>query len=99
MTLGFMARAVRAGLAKLGEPATLGGVACGRVAIARNVQVFAGDAGRADDNSMAQGDVASIDTQYMPKVGQTLVHPDGTFKLSRKLDDNGYLKLFIVVGA
>jgi hypothetical protein len=38
-------------------------------------------------------------TGYDPKVGQTLVHPDGTFKLDRLLDDNGIVRRFIVAAA
>lgn len=36
---------------------------------------------------------------YNPKVGQTLTHPDGAFKLDRLLEDNGIVRRFIVSAA
>jgi hypothetical protein len=36
---------------------------------------------------------------YNPRVGQTLVHPDGTFRLDRLFEDNGIVRRFISVPA
>lgn len=99
MALGFIARAVQAGLAKLGEASLLDGVNVGKVALERDVEVTRGDAGRSDDNYTAHADVVMIDGQYASRVGQTLVHPDGTFKLSALVEDSGYARSFIVVPA
>lgn len=98
MALGFLTRAVKAGLAKLGEASLLDGVDVGKVALERGVEVSVGDAGRADDNYIVDADVVMIFGQSAV-IGQTLVHPDGTFKLSRLVEDNGYSRSFIVVAA
>ena len=97
MTLGIIARAMQAGLSKLGEPSFLDGNDIGHVNIERDVDVFAGDPGRADDNSVAQHDVAVIPRTAGARTGQILVHPDGRFKLSRRLEDNGYTVTYILV--
>lgn len=99
MALGFVSRAVARGLAVLGEPSTLNGTPCGKVNIERDLDVNAGRLDNADDASIVRKDVATILSQYNPRVGQTLVHPDGTFKLDRRLDRNGYSERFIVVAA
>lgn len=97
MSLGVFARAAERGLAKLGEPSSLDGTPCGNVALERGVQVFAGLLDQANDNTVAQHDVATVLSTFNPKVGGVLVHPDGTFKLDRKLSDNGYSMRFVVV--
>lgn len=43
--------------------------------------------------------VPTTTSAYRPRVGQSLVHPDGTFRLDRLLDDNGVVRRFIVTGA
>jgi hypothetical protein len=77
----------------------LGGTDAGHVAIERNVFEFAGIGNTADDNSAVRHTIASIDVEHEPRVGQTLVHPDGTFVLDRKIEDNGVVARFIVVAA
>ena len=68
--------------------------------VARNTAVFAGVLDQANDNHVVRADVATIEVQYTPKVNQTLVHPtDGTLRLTRLLDDNGFSRRFIVVQA
>lgn len=99
MALGYQARAMLRGLAKLGEPSLLAGVTCGNVALERNVEVFAGIGSTADDNAIVRYTVASIAGSYLPRVSQTLTHPDGAFVLDRMLDDNGHVRRFIVVPA
>lgn len=94
----IFARATKRGLSILGEPSTLGGLACGNVAISRNVEVFVASAQTANDSQTVRRDVASIESSYDPKQGGILVHPsEGTFRLERKLDDNGHLRRFIVL--
>lgn len=97
MALGFIARAMQAGLAKLGEPSLLDGTNIGPVNLERGVEVFAGDPGRGEDNHVTQVDVVTLPRGTGARVGQTLAHPDGTFKLTRRLEDNGYSLMFIVV--
>ena len=93
-------RAVQRGLAILGEPSSLDGTPCGSVHIARNVDLYAGIMDNANDNHVVRADVASIEVQYAPRVGQTLVHPlHGTFRLSRLADDDGHKRRFIVVAS
>lgn len=90
-------RAIQKGLAVLGEPSLLGGQPCGNVAVQRGVQVFAGALDQANDNHVAQADVAIIEKQFAPKVGMTLVHPtEGTFLLSRLAGDDGLSRRFVV---
>lgn len=43
--------------------------------------------------------VPTTTLSYRPRVGESLVHPDGTFRLDRLLDDNGVVRRFIVTGA
>lgn len=85
------------GLDHLGEASLLDGAAAGKVGLERNVDLVPGITDRADDNFVAQADVASILSTYSPRVGQVLEHPDGTFKLTRKVEDNGVVTRFIVV--
>lgn len=99
MTLAIFARAAAAGLAKLGEACSLDGIDCGRVNIERAVDLFVGDPDNGNDSSIAQADVATILSTYAPRVGQTLVHPDGTYKLMRLALDNGYSRAYVIVAA
>ena len=94
--LAFHDRAVRATLAILGEPSTLDGLPCDKVNIEFNASLFAGDPGRSDDNHVAQADVATILSVHNPAVGKVLVHPQGTFVLTRLWDDNGYARRYVI---
>lgn len=96
MALGYKARAMQRGLDHHGEASTLQGLDVGKVALARHVQLAPGLADRAEDNHVAYADVATIARVHEPRVGQTLVHPDGTFRLSRRLGDNGFNVRFVV---
>lgn len=95
--LAFVARAMRQGLAKLGEPSLLGGVSCGKVAVSRKARLDPGMLSTADDNYVGRYDTALIDVAYAPKVGNVLDHPDGRFALDRLVHDNGVTRLFIIV--
>jgi hypothetical protein len=88
---------MRAGLARTGEPSTLEGVAAGLVAVQHQVTLDAGMLSTSDDNFVARVDIALIDTQYSPRVGQVLVHPDGQYTLDRLVHDNGVTRQFIIV--
>lgn len=91
-------RAINRGLAIVGEPSSLDGQPCGSVHLARNVDLVPGIMDRADDNHGARADVATIASQYEPRSGMVLVHPtEGTFKLTKRLRDNGFSRRYIVV--
>lgn len=94
----IFARAAAKGLAKLGEPSTLDGDPCGNVAISRNVETFVASAQTANDTQTVRADIASIEASYNPKVGQVLVHPTaGTFRLERRVTDDGYMRRFVIL--
>ena len=97
MALGYIARALAKGLAKLGEPSLLDGLDCGKVNLQRDVSEYAGIGDTAHDNPVVRYDVATIDAQFNPRVGQALQHPDGTFRLDKLVQDNRYNRQFIVV--
>ena len=98
MALGYVARAVKAGLAKLGEASSLDGLACGNVVLQRDVVIDAGIGDTALDNPVNRFDMATIDADYDPRVGQLLVHPDGSFRLDRLVEDNRHARRFVIVG-
>lgn len=97
MALGFVARAMKAGLAKQGEPSLLRGADCGKAALQRATRLEPGIATMAEDNYVSVHDVAWIDAAFNPAVGDDFDHPDGTFTLDRLVSDNGYVAVFIVV--
>lgn len=97
MALDFVQRALARGLSRLGKDSTLDAVPCGRVNVELGVDLFAGMLDNANDNQVVRADVATIDLAAAPRTGQVLVHPDGTFKLTRLLEANGYNVRFIVV--
>ena len=98
MALGYQARAMLRGLAKLGEPSLLAGLDCGHAAIERNVDLFAGIGSTAEDNSVARFTVASVASSTGAKVGQLLEHPtEGSFRLDRLVDDNTVVRRFVAV--
>lgn len=93
-------RAVQRGLAVLGgrEASLLDGTPCGSVAVARGVEVYAGLLDQANDNHVVRADIATIETQYSPKVNGVLQHPtEGWFRLMRLAADNGHARRFVVV--
>ena len=98
MSAGIIRRALQRGLAKLGGASSLRGAPCGNVHIARDVEVFASIMDQANDNHVVKAVVATIDSQYLPRVDDVLVHPEeGTFRLMRLLSDNGFTRRYIVV--
>lgn len=94
--LAFQARALQAGLDLLGEACLLDGVDCGKVVFERGVVLSKGNADRADDNHPAQADVMTIARVHEPRPGQRVTHPEGVFRLGRRVEDNGHAVSFIV---
>lgn len=76
-------------LALLGEDAFLRTTVECKVNIERSVQVTI-------DDLVYERDVATIDNQHAPAVGDRLTHPWGEFVLDRKFQDNGYSTRFIL---
>ena len=46
---------------------------------------------------VVERDVATIDIEFNPKVGDTLTGPNGNFKLDALFSDNGYSRRFILI--
>lgn len=99
MTLGIFARAQERLLDKLGQEASLRGNPAGKVQVEHDVELSAGDPGRSDDNFVLRYSTATILSDYDPKVGDALVHPDGSFRLDRLVADTHYSRRFILVKA
>lgn len=97
--IGAISRAMKAGLAKVGEPSLLRGVPAGKVSIQHGVQIVIGNRSTEDDNFVGVFTVASIDSIYAPATGDLLEHPDGNFYLDRLHHDNGAVQQFILVRA
>ena len=79
-------------LAVLGEDSLLRGTVSCRVNIENGVQVIGND-----DHVVVEKDVATIDIEFNPKVGDTLTGPNGSFKLDALFSDNGYSRRFILI--
>lgn len=79
-------------LALLGEDSLLRGTVPCRVNIEHGVQVIGND-----ENMVVEKAIATIATEHNPKVGDTLVHPDGAYKLDAQFSDNGTSRRFILI--
>lgn len=99
MPLAVLARASKRVLAKYGQDALLRGEPAGKVAVLHDLENAPGRMDDANDNHAVSIRVAIIDSDFAPKVGDTLVHPEGTFRLDRKIEDTGYVRHFTVVPA
>ena len=97
MSLLHQQHAMLAGLAVMGKPSLLEGVACGKANIERGVRVFRASAETDYDNHTVVFDVATLAASASPRVGKILAHPDGTFRLDRLLEDNGSTRRYVVV--
>lgn len=97
MSLGFIARASTRVLAKFGKDALLRGAPAGKVVLMDDLVNAPGRLDDANDNHVTSIKVAVIASEFNPRVGDELVHPDGTYTLDRKVEDTGYVKHFIVV--
>jgi hypothetical protein len=92
MAISAFKRAAKRIHARLGEGALLRGASAGHVIIERDVQ-FVGE----HDQATFTRDCAHILAEYAPKTGDTLEHPDGTYKLDRYIDSNGESKRFVIL--
>ena len=90
--LAVFQRMTKGILAVLGEDSLLRGTVYCRVNIENGVQVVG-----YDDNTVVEKDVATIDIEFNPKVGDTLTGPNGSFKLDTLFSDNGYSRRFILI--
>lgn len=79
-------------LAALGEDSFLRGSVPCCVNIEHGVQVIG-----SDDNLVVERSVATIDIALLPKVGDTLTHPDGAYKLDAVFADNGASRRFVLI--
>lgn len=76
----------------MGEDSFLRGSVRCRVNVEHGVQVIG-----TDDNVVVERSVGTIDLAHAPKVGDTLTHPDGAFKLDAIFSDNGNSRRFILL--
>lgn len=88
----LLKRAVKSALSRMGEGSFLRGDVPCQVHVEHGVQL-AGE----DDTMVVQRDVATIDADLAPKVGDTLAHPDGSYKLDVLLEDRGAYKRFVLL--
>lgn len=89
--LNLFKQATKSALTLLGEGSFLRGSVPCQVNIEYGVQLTG-----IDDNMVVDKDVATIDSDVNPKVGDTLTHPDGTFVLDVKLEDKGAFRRFVL---
>ena len=90
--LAVFQRMTQGVLAILGEGSFLRGTVACHVNIEHGVQVIG-----SDDNVVVERSVATIDGALLPKVGDTLTHPDGNYKLDALYADNGSSRRFILI--
>lgn len=95
--LDIFQSAMKDALSLLGEPSFLRGSVPCQVNIEYGVQLEGLDTEAVDRYTTVARDVASIESVHNPRVGDTLTHPDGNFKLEVKLVDSGTLRRFIVL--
>ncbi len=77
-----------------GEDSFLRGSVPCRVNIEHGVQVIG-----SDETVVVERSVATIDAVHLPKVNDTLTHPDGSYKLDAIYQDNGVSPRFILIKA
>jgi hypothetical protein len=90
--LAVFQRMTQGVLAAMGEGSFLRGSVPCRVNIEHGVQVIG-----TDDNVVVERSVATIAREHDPKVGDTLLHPDGNFKLDALYSDNGVSRRFVLL--
>lgn len=90
--LDLFKQATSVALSVLGEGSLLRGSVPCNVNIEYGVQVIG-----YDDETVVDRTVATIDATHNPKPGDTLTHPDGTFRLDSLYKDNGTTKRFVVL--
>lgn len=90
--LDIFSKATKAALSALGEGSLLRGTVSCKVNIEHGVQLTG-----LDDSVVVNRSVATIGAEHNPRVGDTLTHPDGTFKLDVLLDDRGPFRRFVLL--
>lgn len=76
----------------MGEDSLLRGVVPCRVNVEHGVQVVG-----SEDNVVVERSIATIGSEHAPKVGDTLVHPDGSYKLDAPFHNTGANIRFILI--
>lgn len=89
MALSAFQRMTNSVLALLGEDAFLRTTVPCKVNVERSVQVTL-------DDAVYERDVATINNDLNPAVGDRLTHPFGEFVLDRRFQNNGYSSRFIL---
>ena len=90
--LGAFTRLTQGVLATLGQDAFLRGTVPCRVNIEHGVQVVG-----SDDNVVVERSIATIANDVQPREGDTLSHPEGTFKLDTLFQNNGYTSRYTLI--
>lgn len=91
--IGAFARMSKGVLAVLGEDSFLRGEPTPyKINVEHGVDVVG-----LNDDIVVNRDVATIPSEANPKVGDTLVHPDGNYRLDVLHEDNGYTRSFILL--
>lgn len=90
--LSAFQRAGKSILAVLGQDAFLRGeMTPVRINIEHGVDVYN------DGQLVGQKDVATIPIEAQPRIGDRLVHPDGTYTLDNLYQDNGVNKRYVLL--
>ena len=86
--------ATAAALDILGGDSLLRGTVACKVNIEHGVQLAG-----LDENMVVDRDVATIDKQYNPRVGDSLAHTDGNYTLDVKIEDKEAYARFVLLKA
>ena len=92
MALAIFQQMTNTVLAVLGENALLRGTLACRVNIEHGVQVTG-----EDGMTVLERSIATIPSSVNPKVGDALMHPEGTYRLEVQTANNGHSKRFILL--
>lgn len=92
MAIAAFQRMTSAVLAILGEDALLRGTVACRVNIEHGVQVTG-----EDGMTVLERSIATIASSSDPKVGDALMHPEGSYRLDVQTGNNGHSKRFILL--
>ncbi len=79
-------------LAVMGEDSFLRGDVPCKCNIEHGVQIVG-----EDENVVVERSIATISAVHLPKVGNTLSHPDGNYRLDAEFQDNGANPRFILL--
>lgn len=96
--LDLFAQAAKDALALIGESALLRGQVPCQVNIEHGVQLEGFDFNVSQERYVTlPRDIATIEAEHNPRVGDSLTHPEGNFLLDVLLTDTGPLKRFVIV--